>query len=106
MIKQYKKLFELDGVDIQFTDDALDAVAEKAIQLKTGARGLRGILEDVLGPIMFDSPSDGAIERIVVDGACVRGEGQPEVVRNPQKKPVKLKLSQPAQGRPKRGSVS
>ncbi len=106
MIKQYKKLFELDGVDIQFTDDALDAVAEKAIQLKTGARGLRGILEDVLGPIMFDSPSDGAIERIVVDGACVRGEGKPEVVRNPQKKPVKLKLSQPAQGRPKRGSVS
>lgn len=95
MVRQYKKLFQLDGCTLEFTDDALKALAEKAIALKTGARGLRAIMEGVLGPIMFEAPSDPTIEKIVITRECVLGEKPAEITRNPLKKPVKLKLNQP-----------
>ena len=107
LVKQYKKLFELDGVQIDFDDDALREVAKKAIQRKTGARGLRGILEGTLGELMFQTPSDATLDHIQVTKGCVTGEGEPEYHHNPMKKPVRLTLGQaPVQPRQRRGSVS
>ena len=105
LVKQYQKLFELDGVEIAFTQNALRAVARKAIELKTGARGLRGIMESVLGRLMFETPSDSTIDRILITEECVEGTGEPELHRNPLKKPVRLMLNQ-SSPRQKRGSVS
>jgi ATP-dependent Clp protease ATP-binding subunit ClpX len=105
LVKQYQKLFELDGVDIEFTQNALHAVARKAIQLKTGARGLRGIMESVLGKAMFETPSDPTVDRILITEGCVDGTEEPELHRNPLKKPVRLMLNQ-SPSRQKRGSVS
>lgn len=67
LIKQYKKMFEIDGVDIEFTDGALSAFARKAIELNTGARGLRNIMEDVMLPLMYNTPSSENVSKIVVD---------------------------------------
>ena len=108
MVKQYQKLFELDGVEITFTPEALKAVAQKAIQRKTGARGRRGIMEGGLGEIMFETPSDPTIDRILITEDCVEGKGKPEYHHNPAKKPVRLTLSQSANTAPRqrRGSVS
>ena len=105
MVRQYKKLFELDGISVEFTVDALREVAKKAIERKTGARGLRAIMEDILGPIMYESPSDPTIEKIVITEECVKDGAAPEITHNPLKKPVKLRLNQPA-SRQRRGSVS
>ena len=66
LVKQYKKLFELEGVQLDFEPDALELIAERAIERKTGARGLRAIMEEVLDGVMFDSPSDQTITRIGV----------------------------------------
>ncbi|MBR7091864.1 MAG: ATP-dependent Clp protease ATP-binding subunit ClpX [Clostridia bacterium] len=91
LLKQYTYLFSLDGVKLDFTRDALDAVAEKTLALHTGARGLRSVMEGILQQLMFDVPSDYTIERVIVDADCVNGKGAPQLVRNPEKKPVHLK---------------
>lgn len=108
MVKQYRKLFELDGIEIEFTEEALRAVAKKAIERKTGARGLRAIMEGILSSVMYDSPSDPTIERIIITKECVQETGvAPEIIHNPQKKPVKLRPSQLiTPKKPRRGSVS
>lgn len=69
LVKQYKKMFEIDGVDLVFEDEALVAVAEKALDRKTGARGLRAILEEVLQPVMFDVPSRDDVEQVIEVGS-------------------------------------
>lgn len=66
MIKQYQRLFELDRITLEFEQEALEEIARLAIERKTGARGLRGILEETLAKLMFDAPSDYTIERIVI----------------------------------------
>ncbi len=71
LVKQYQRMFEIDGVDLEFSDDALTAIAEKALERKTGARGLRAILEEVLQPVMFEIPSREDVERVVVTRAVV-----------------------------------
>ena len=76
LVKQYKKLFELDGVEINFDEEALRTVAKKAIERKAGARGLRGIMEGMLGEIMFQTPSDPTIDRILITGGYAGGEGE------------------------------
>ncbi len=81
IIKQYKKLFLLDDVDLQFTDEALLAIAKIAKEENTGARGLRGILEKVLTDLMFTTPSDETIEKIVITEDAVNGKGEPEITR-------------------------
>lgn len=81
LVKQYKYQFELDGVDLEFEDDALIAVAAKAIQLNTGARGLRAILEDVLLELMFEIPSDNDIEKVIVTKKAIDKTEKPIVVR-------------------------
>ena len=104
MIKQYTRLFELDGVKIDFDDEALKIIAEKAIEHGTGARGLRAIMEGILKPLMFEVPSDHTVEKIFINKGCVTAEGEPIITRNPNRKPAKLK---PPQGtRNKRISAS
>ncbi len=88
LVKQYKKLFEMDGVELVVSDEAVDAVADKAIERNTGARGLRTILEDVMQDIMFEIPSDPMIKTVTVTKECVTEKAAPEVVKE-EKKAVK-----------------
>jgi ATP-dependent Clp protease ATP-binding subunit ClpX len=81
LLKQYKKLLKLDGVDIEFEEDAITAVAKKAIELKTGARGLRSILENVMMKLMFDVPSDKTIEKVIVTKEVITKKKDPIIVR-------------------------
>ena len=81
LVKQYQKLFSIDGVELEITDDALGAVADKAIGLHTGARGLRSILEGVMLDIMYKIPSDPTIKKVIVNGDTVLNKHQPDVVR-------------------------
>ena len=85
LIKQYQKLFAFDNVLLEFEDDALKAVAKKAIEAETGARGLRGIMEGVLTQLMFEVPSDDTIEKIVITEETVKNGADPEIIRNNRK---------------------
>ncbi|MEE2731924.1 MAG: ATP-dependent Clp protease ATP-binding subunit ClpX [Pseudomonadota bacterium] len=90
LTKQYSKLFELDNVDLDFREDALVAVAKKAMERKTGARGLRSILESVLLDTMYDVPSMKNLVKVVIDGAVIKGESEPLMIyeNNDQAKAV------------------
>ncbi len=80
LVKQYKKLFEMDGVELEFSQEALAAVAEQALLRKTGARGLRAILEEVLLPVMYDIPSRDDVAKVVVTDQTVRDNVNPTIV--------------------------
>jgi ATP-dependent Clp protease ATP-binding subunit ClpX len=80
LVKQYQRLFEMEGVDLTFSEDALKATARKAIARKTGARGLRSILEGVLLETMFDLPSLDGVEEVVVNGEVVEGRAKPLMI--------------------------
>jgi ATP-dependent Clp protease ATP-binding subunit ClpX len=80
IVQQYKKLFELDNVELILNDDALKAIAEKAQEQKTGARGLRGILEGVLTELMFETPSDNTISKIVITKEVISDSAKPIIV--------------------------
>jgi ATP-dependent Clp protease ATP-binding subunit ClpX len=80
LVKQYRKLFEMDGVELEFSDDALDAVADQAILRGTGARGLRAIMEEVLLPVMYDIPSRDDVAKVQVTGKTVRENVNPTIV--------------------------
>ena len=77
LTKQYLKLFEMEGVEIQFRDDALRAIAKKARERKTGARGLRSIMESVLLDSMYNIPSLEEVSKVVIDDAVINGESEP-----------------------------
>ncbi len=81
LVRQYKYLFELDGVDIEFEEDALKSIAAQAIQRKTGARGLKGILEERLGELMFNVPSDKSIEKVIITKDCAENGAEPIIIR-------------------------
>ena len=81
LVKQYSKLFEIDNVELEFTDDALKAIANEAIARKTGARGLRAIVEDIMTEIMFEIPSDEQIVKVVINEDTITKKGEPEVLR-------------------------
>ena len=85
LVKQYKKLFELDNVQLSFDEEALVEVAKIAVERKTGARGLRGVLEEVMTNIMFEIPSDEEIESVTITKEVIRQEGEPIIVRKPSK---------------------
>ena len=85
LVKQYVRLFEMDGVELEFTDDALDAIADQAIHRGTGARGLRAIMEEVLQPVMFDIPSRDDVAKVVVTKETVQDNVLPTIV--PRKAP-------------------
>ncbi|MCA3248123.1 MAG: ATP-dependent Clp protease ATP-binding subunit ClpX [Azospirillum sp.] len=80
LVKQYQRLFEMEGVKLAFADDALRAIARKAIARKTGARGLRSIMEGILLDSMFDLPGMGGVEEVVVNGEVVEGRAKPLLV--------------------------
>jgi ATP-dependent Clp protease ATP-binding subunit ClpX len=80
-VKQYQKMFRIDGVELEFTDEAVVAIAEQAQARGTGARGLRAIMEEVLLPVMFDVPSDDEITKVVVTDEVVRKNVLPTIVR-------------------------
>jgi ATP-dependent Clp protease ATP-binding subunit ClpX len=85
--KQYSKLFEMEGVEISFREDALRAVAQKAMERKTGARGLRSILEGVLLDVMYDIPSEDSVAKVVVDENVITGKSEPMLIyETPEKK--------------------
>lgn len=92
IVKQFIRLLEMDDVKLTFDDSALRAVAQKAIDRGTGARGLRAIMEDTLTKIMYDVPSDHTIEEIVINESCVNEGALPEIKHNPDKKPTKMML--------------
>ena len=105
LLNQYKKLFDMDKVDLEFTEDALTAVAKKTLERKTGARGLRSILEDILMPLMYQVPSDYTIEKVVITKETVEDGAAPQITYNKERKPVKIKITQPKR-RDRRDSVS
>ena len=80
LIKQYQKLFELDDVKLSFEPDAIDAIAEKALERKIGARGLRSIMENIMMDVMYEIPSDDTIESCVITKEAVEGDSQPFIV--------------------------
>lgn len=80
LTKQYSRLFEMEGVELDFREDALRAIAIKAMERKTGARGLRSILEDALLGVMYDIPSMESVAKVVVDEAMIKGESEPLIV--------------------------
>ena len=85
LVKQYKKLLSYDGVELEFTDDAIDAIVDKAIERNTGARGLRSIIEDVMRDVMFDIPSNPKIEKCIITRETVIEGKQPDLVINEEK---------------------
>jgi ATP-dependent Clp protease ATP-binding subunit ClpX len=90
LIKQYQKLFELDGVELEFTEDAVIAIADKAMERGTGARGLRAIIEEVLLNVMYDVPSREDVAKVVVNGEVVSDNVNPTLVpREPEAKKKK-----------------
>lgn len=86
LVKQYQKMFELDNVQLEFKEGALDAVADEAMRHKIGARGLRGIMEDILLEIMYDIPSRDDIEKCVITPGVVRKEEKPKILTTGKKK--------------------
>ncbi len=106
IMKQYIQLFQLDGVQLSFTDDALRAVAEMTLKRETGARGLRSVMEGLLTQLMFDVPSDPTVEKIVITAACVNEGTMPEIVYNPDKKSNRLKAAAKAKTAARRKAVN
>ena len=107
IVQQYKKLFELDNVELYFEDEALEAIADMAHEQRTGARGLRGIMEGILKNPMFETPSDSTIEKIIITKEVVTDNASPQIIRRKEKPSFPVKLSgKPALKRTKRSSAS
>ena len=86
LVKQYKKLVELDGVELEFKQEALDAIVDKAIERNTGARGLRSIIEEIMRDIMYDIPSNEKIVKCIITKNTVINKAQPEIIVDENKK--------------------
>ena len=91
LVKQYKKLIELDGVELEFENEALQAIVDKAIERNTGARGLRSIIEDIMRDIMFDIPSNEKIEKCIITKETVLNHDKPKLIINENKQQIKKK---------------
>ena len=85
LVKQYKKLLEMDDVELEFEDEALEAIVDKAIERKTGARGLRSIIEEIMRDIMFDIPSNEKIEKCIITKETVLNNAGPKIIENENK---------------------
>ena len=92
LVKQYVKLFEMDGVELEFEPEALQAIAAKAMERKTGARGLRAIMEDVVMDLMYEIPSDEHIAKCVITKDVVENQGEPQLVYSERPLPRKTLL--------------
>ena len=92
LVKQYQKLLSYDDVELTFTPEALEAVADKAIERHIGARGLRAVMESVLTKLMYDIPSDPTIAQVTITAACVKDNVPPEIVHDPERTVRRAKL--------------
>ena len=92
LVKQYKKLLELDEVELEFKQEALEAIVEKAIERNTGARGLRSIIEDIMRDIMFDVPTNPKIEKCIITKDTVEKKAGPELIINEKKESRRIKI--------------
>ena len=92
LVKQYQRLFEIDDVALEFEPEALVAIAQKTIERRTGARGLRSIMEELLRPWMFAVPSDPSIAQIVITEACVKDGKEPELVRDESRQEISIRI--------------
>ena len=104
LVKQYQKLFEIDGVELIFEREALEAIVDKAIERKTGARGLRSIIEEIMRDIMFDIPSKPNIEKCIITKGTVAGVEGPKIIEGNKediKKPIIKKKRQTPEGNQK-----
>lgn len=99
LVKQYKKLFELDDVELEFKDEALEAIADEALKRNTGARGLRAIIEETMKDVMFDIPSKEEIAKVIINKDAVSTK-MPELIEaeNGKRTPIKLKKSRTRKG--------
>ena len=97
LVKQYEKLFEYDDVLIEFKDGSLEAVAKRAIERKTGARGLRSILEEVMLDIMYEIPSMNNVEKVIISKECILEGAKPELIYNENRTPLR-KPKKPTKG--------
>jgi len=104
LVKQYQKLFEMDDVILEIGNDALEAIAEKAIKRDTGARGLRAILEEIMLDVMYDIPSSTNVEKCIITRETVEKGIAPELVYNENRKSLKKPSSK--KSRVKKESVS
>ena len=104
LVKQYKKLLEYDDVDLEFTPDALEAIADQAIARNIGARGLRAVMEGILTQVMYDVPSDPTIAKVVITKACVEGTEKPELTYDPEKVNHAVKMNPGRGEKPSSGS--
>ena len=104
LVKQYKKLLEYDEVELEFEPEALEAIADKAIERNIGARGLRAVMEGILTQIMYDVPSDPTIVKVVVTRDSVEGKAQPVLSYNPDKISYSVKLNTGRGEKPSSGS--
>ena len=93
LVKQYKKLLEYDDVDLEFTEDALNAIGDKAFVRNIGARGLRAVMEGLLTKVMYEIPSDVTVGKAVVTKECVEGTAEPELTHDPNKINYSVKLN-------------
>lgn len=93
IVKQYTKMFAFDGVKLEFQEDALKAVADITLKRKTGARGLRSVLEGVLKELMFTIPSDATVERVIITQECVKDGASPIIIRNENRAQKTLRAS-------------
>ena len=91
IVKQYTKLFEMDDVKIEFQPEALEAIADITLERKTGARGLRSVFESILGDLMFNVPSNYAIESILITEESVKNATQPLIRTNKKRKALVLR---------------
>ena len=89
LVKQYRQLLKMDGVELDFDEEAVAAIAGKAYDRNTGARGLRAIVEDIMLDVMYDIPSDSAIEKVVITKDCVLNGAPPQIIKNDNKKKIK-----------------
>lgn len=90
LVKQYKKLMSLDNVELEFDESAIEEIADKAIKLKTGARGLRSIMEETMLSVMYDAPSDENISKCIITKDCVKNKKEPDLI---YKKDLKINKS-------------
>ena len=95
LAKQYKKLLELDNVELEFEQEALESIVDKAIERKTGARGLRSIIEEIMRDIMFDIPSNPNIEKCIVTKETVLEGKEPKLIINENRKTEKIGIKKP-----------
>lgn len=105
LVKQYKCLMDYDNVELEFTPEALDAAADKALERKIGARGLRAVLEEVMTPVMYDAPSDQSIAKVTITGESIRGGGEAEILRQ-EGRPARPRLGAAALRAEKGGQAS